>query len=98
DDMTFNPVTALGAPGGQFPENKVWFQRLDATAVYKFDHDQVAAMGFKGDLKAKLNYTWERSSETNWANDPMSLSNASSLYAGTGAATGVWMGWYNPNY
>jgi len=75
-----------------FPENKVWFQRLDATAIYKFDPQQVAALGWKGDVKLKLNYALERNSETNWANDPLFPGSTSD-----GTAT-LWMGWYNPNY
>jgi len=79
--------------GNRFPTNKVWFQRLDASLVYKFDQQEVAALGWKGDLKAKLNYTWELNSETNWANDPLALSTASNAIV-----PGIWMGWYNPNY
>lgn len=90
DDLNFDESPGLAFP---FPENKVWFQRLDATLVYKFDRQQVTALGWKGDLKAKLNYSWELNSETNWANDPLALSTASSALA-----SGLWMGWYNPNY
>jgi hypothetical protein len=100
DDLGFVPAAQLGTTGA-FPENKVWFQRLEATAVYKFDPEQVAALGWKGDIKLKLNYAWEMNSETNWANDPLSLTQASSQYVGNvtvGAGTGIWMGWYNPNY
>ena len=84
---------ANGTPsqGGQFPANHTWFQRLDATATYKFDKEQVAAMGWKGDVKAKLHYAWERNSEDNWGNDPLTpynlLSNSTLV-----------LGWYNPNY
>jgi MtrB/PioB family decaheme-associated outer membrane protein len=77
--------------GGQFPDDKTWFQRLDATATYKFDHETVARMGWKGDVKAKLHYAWERNSQTNWANDPLtpySLLSTSTLF----------MAWNNPNY
>ncbi len=87
DDLNFDIAN------GTFPENKVWFQRVDGTLVYTFDPQQVAALGWKGDLKAKLNYAWQLNSETNWANDPLALSTASSALV-----SGLWMGWYNPNY
>ncbi len=87
---------ANGTPsqGGQFPDNHTWFQRLDATAVYSFDKEQLAQMGWKGGLKAKLHYVWERNAEDNWANDPLTP------YAilSTGASSNLWMGWDNPNY
>jgi MtrB/PioB family decaheme-associated outer membrane protein len=79
--------------GGQFPQNSTWFQRLDATAVYTFDKEQVALMGWKGTVKAKLHYAWESNSESNWANDP--LTPYSTL---TGMTTTLWMAWNNPNY
>ena len=93
------PFTTYGA-NGQFPVNKVWFERLDATAIYKFSPEQLAAMGWKGQLKFKLVYAWERNSESNWANDFLTP------YIGTagGAAYGfalqqdLWLAWYNPNY
>jgi MtrB/PioB family decaheme-associated outer membrane protein len=78
--------------GGQFPANHTWFQRLDATAIYTFDKEQVAAMGWKGNVKAKLHYAWERNSEDNWANDPLTPLTTNP------ASTNLWMGWNNPNY
>jgi MtrB/PioB family decaheme-associated outer membrane protein len=87
-----DPTTANG---GQFPDNTTWFQRLDATATYKFDKETVYKLGWKGDVKAKLRYTWERNSVANFSND--------GLIPFTGTAVGgasgtLWMGWYNPNY
>lgn len=84
--------TAAGVPtqGGQFPANHTWFQRLDATAIYTFDKEQVAAMGWKGNVKAKLHYVWERNAEDNWANDPLTPFNT--------VNSNLWMGWDNPNY
>jgi MtrB/PioB family decaheme-associated outer membrane protein len=79
--------------GGQFPENTTWFQRLDATAVYTFDKETVAQMGWTGTVKAKLHYVWERNAESNWANDP--LTPYSTL---TGMTTTLWLAWDNPNY
>jgi hypothetical protein len=76
---------------GVFPNDTTLFERLDAIATYKFDPDWVRSMGFNGDLKAKLRYTWERSGDSNWQNDPLApffptLSNA------------IWLGYQNPNY
>jgi MtrB/PioB family decaheme-associated outer membrane protein len=88
------------AANGQFPENKVWFERLDAVGIYKFSPEQVAALGWKGQLKVRLAYTWERNSESNWANDFLTPY----IGAGVGAAVGygsqqdLWLAWYNPNY
>jgi MtrB/PioB family decaheme-associated outer membrane protein len=97
DDMKFyggGTRFANGVPtDGQFPDNHTWFQRLDAVAVYTFDKQQLAQMGWKGGLKAKLHYTWERNTEDNWANDPLTP------YTNTaGLNSTLWLGWYNPNY
>jgi MtrB/PioB family decaheme-associated outer membrane protein len=84
-----------GLPGGgQYPEDRTWFQRLDATATYKFDKQQVAQLGWNGDIKAKFHYVWERNAVDNWANDPLTpyttISNT--------AVSGLFLGWNNPNY
>jgi MtrB/PioB family decaheme-associated outer membrane protein len=91
DNLNLFPVPT--AQGGQFPVNNTWFQRLDATAIYTFDKEQLAAMGWKGVLKAKLHYTWERNTEDNWANDPLTPYTLI-----VPASTNLWMGWDNPNY
>ena len=56
---------------GVFPNDTTLFERLDASATYKFDPDWIRSMGFNGDLKAKLRYTWERNGVNNWQNDPL---------------------------
>jgi MtrB/PioB family decaheme-associated outer membrane protein len=86
-----NFTAGVPSQGGQFPQNRTWFQRLDATAVYKFDKEQVAALGWKGDIKAKLHYAWERNAEDNWANDPLTPYNLV-------VNSNLWLGWNNPNY
>jgi MtrB/PioB family decaheme-associated outer membrane protein len=60
-----------GAPptGRQYPAATTWFTHLDATALYKFDPAWVRSLGWKGDLKAKLRYTWESNSVSDWQND-----------------------------
>ena len=87
----FNP-NGTPSQGGQFPANHTWFQRLDATAIYTFDKQQLTSMGWSGGLKAKVRYTWERNSEDNWANDPLTPLTTNP------ASTNLWMGWDNPNY
>jgi MtrB/PioB family decaheme-associated outer membrane protein len=88
------------AANGQFPENKVWYQRLDATGIYKFSPDQLAAVGWKGQLKVKVTYTWESNSETNWANDFLTPYIGASVGSavGYGVQQDLWLAWYNPNY
>ncbi len=83
-------AAGISTQGGQFPDNQTWFQRFDATATYNFDKEQLAAMGWKGDVKAKLHYTWERNAEDNWANDPLTPYNL--------VNSNLWLGWDNPNY
>jgi MtrB/PioB family decaheme-associated outer membrane protein len=97
DNLNLFPVAAptASSPGGQFPENTTWFQRLDATATYTFDKETVAQLGFIGDLKAKLHYVWTRNTESNWANDPLAPYTAT---MGTSIAADPWLAWYNPNY
>ena len=95
DDTKFNSptysVSGIAFPV-QFPNDTTWFQRLDATATYKFDKQAVAQMGWKGDVKARLRYTWERNSVSNWQNDPIVPFSASQ------SATELFMAWDNPNY
>jgi len=80
--------------GGQFPDDTTWFQRLDAIAVYTFDKTEVAQMGWKGDVKAKLHYAWERSAVSNWQNDTVAVYNPT-FASGTNA---IFMAYDNPNY
>jgi hypothetical protein len=87
-------VTTPATQGGQFPDNHTWFQRLDASAIYTFDKQQLASMGWNGALKAKVRFVWERNAEDNWANDPLTPYSILS----TGASSNLWMGWNNPNY
>ena len=80
--------------GGQFPNVTTWFQRLDATATYKFDKTQIAQLGATGELKAKLHYAWERNSVSNWSNDPLAPYSPVSA----GSANSIWLAYDNPNY
>ena len=90
-----NLLLATGLPpasGGQFPDMTTWYQRFDATAVYTFDKEQVAQLGWKGTVKAKLHYAWERNSVTNWANDLIAP------YTPLVSTNELWLGFDNPNY
>jgi len=80
--------------GGQFPQDSTWFQRLDATATYTFDKDQIEKLGWKGKVKAKLHYVWERNSVSDWAQDPLT---PYAVVSGS-ASSDLYMAWYNPNY
>jgi MtrB/PioB family decaheme-associated outer membrane protein len=77
---------------GQFPDVTNWFQRLDAVATYKFDKDQVALLGWKGEVKAKLHYAWERNSVSNWQNDSVAP------FGNYGEPTLIYLAYNNPNY
>jgi MtrB/PioB family decaheme-associated outer membrane protein len=91
--VTAAPSSACGNCQGQFPNNTTLFERFDATATYKFAPVMVSQMGFKGNVKAKLRYTWERNSVSNWQNDPLApFTNI------PGLTNGIWLASENPNY
>jgi MtrB/PioB family decaheme-associated outer membrane protein len=90
----FNGVTNVTVADGLFPSDTTLWQRLDATATYKFDPIWVRSMGFNGDLKARLRYTWERNAVNNWQNDPLAPFTS---FVGTGTNF-LWMAYDNPNY
>jgi MtrB/PioB family decaheme-associated outer membrane protein len=88
-----NAVTGAAFNFTQYPNNTTNFQRLDVTATYKFDPAWVHQMGFKGDLLARLRYTWESNSVSNWQND--ALAPFTDI---TGMTNAIWMAYDNPNY
>ena len=93
--LLFLSSNVTGGPTGttgQFPEDTTWFTHLDATATYKFDPETVAKLGWKGDVKAKLRYTWEHNSVANWQNDLVVP------FAATQNANALFMAADNPNY
>ncbi len=77
-----------------YPNDTTNFQRVDVTATYKFDPSWVHQMGFKGDLLARLRYTWESNAVSNWQNDSLMplMSTASGLQ------DAIWLAYDNPNY
>jgi Putative outer membrane beta-barrel porin, MtrB/PioB len=96
EKLLTSPAMAAGACTncvGVFPNNTTLFERLDATATYKFDPVWIRSMGFNGDLKAKLRYTWERNSVNNWQNDPLAP-----FTDITGLTNAIWLAYQNPNY
>jgi MtrB/PioB family decaheme-associated outer membrane protein len=95
DSMQLNLANGTSPTGGQFPDSTTWFQRMDAEAAYKFDKEQVARLGWNGDIVAKLHYTWERNSVSNWQNDPLAPYNVPALANGNSA---IFMAYDNPNY
>jgi MtrB/PioB family decaheme-associated outer membrane protein len=81
--------------GGQFPDVKNTFQRLDAILRYKLDESLVRQFGWKGNVTAKLRYAWERNSVANWQNDLMQ-NYMQPIDPNTGYM--VWLAGNNPNY
>ena len=77
---------------GAFPDVTTWFQRLDATMAYKFDRTWLNQCGWTGDLTAKVRYTWEKNSVSDWHYD--------TLFPFTPAVGGsaLFLGYDNPNY
>ncbi len=86
------PATQAPVTNCQFPDVTTAFQRLEATAIYTFDHDLVSRLGLKGQVKAKLRYAWERNAVTNWQNDPLAP------YSPIVTTQGIWLASDNPNY
>ena len=77
---------------GAFPDVTTLLQRLDATAINKFDRIWLSQIGWMGDLKAKLRYTWERNSVANWHNDLLQP------FTPAVTANALFLGFDNPNY
>jgi len=87
-----NMVCWQCSPGPAYPADVTVFERFDASAIYKFDPTWVHNMGWNGDIKAKLNYTWERNSVSNWQNNTLAFLTPSV------SATAFWLAYDNPNY
>ena len=89
------PASGVGSCSGcgPLPNDTTMFERLDATATYKLDPTWVRQMGFKGDIKARLRYTWERNAVSNWQNDTLAP-----FTDVTGLTNALWLAYDNPNY
>ena len=83
------------ATGGQYPRQTFLFQRFEALAKYKFDQTQIRALGWKGEVSAKLRYVWERNSVNNFQTDVMQPYMYSYIPS---TAYMTWMAFDNPNY
>jgi len=81
--------------GGNFPDVRGQWSRLEALAKYTFDKDSVRFLGINGQAYAKLRYVWERNSVNNYDQDIMQAY-MDPLINNTGFMT--WMAYNNPNY
>jgi MtrB/PioB family decaheme-associated outer membrane protein len=86
--------TAAGT-GGQWPNIKGQWSRLEAQAKYTFDKSSVRMLGINGEAFAKLRYVWERNSVNNIDQDIMQAY-MFPLINNSGFMT--WMAFDNPNY
>lgn len=90
-----NGTVPSAATGGQYPDVRSAYQRLEAMAKYTFDEDLVRKMGWDGKVIARLRYAWESNRVQNWQNDIMQTY----MYSVTNIAGYMaWMAWDNPNY
>jgi MtrB/PioB family decaheme-associated outer membrane protein len=90
-----NGTQPSAATGGQFPNIKGQWSRLEAQAKYTFDKSTVRMFGIEGDAFARLRYIWERNSVNNIDQDIMQAY-MNPLISNTGFMT--WMAFDNPNY
>ena len=88
-------ATTPTGTGGNFPDVRGQWSRLEALAKYTFDKDSVRMLGINGQAYAKLRYVWERNSVNNYDQDIMQ-SYMDPLINNTGFMT--WMAYNNPNY
>ena len=91
-----NGTGPSAATGGQYPNVKSNFQRVETQAKYRFDDDMVHRLGFKGEVFAKLRYAYERNSVQNWQTDTLQTYMYSPALTGVGYMT--WLAQNNPNY
>jgi hypothetical protein len=91
----FNGVGPTEATGGQFPDVRTSYQRLEAMAKYTFDDVWVRQMGWSGKVIAKLRYAWEMNKMVNWQNDMMQ---PYMYYVVPATGYMTWMAYDNPNY
>jgi MtrB/PioB family decaheme-associated outer membrane protein len=82
--------------GGQYPDVKTNFQRVEAQTKYRFDDDWVRSLGFKGEVFAKVRYAYERNSVQNWQTDALQTYIYSPQLTSVGYMT--WLAQDNPNY
>jgi MtrB/PioB family decaheme-associated outer membrane protein len=93
--LTFDSGAGLPAPGGQYPDVKTQWQRVDLDGKYTFDKETVSRLGLKGEMYAKLRYSWEHNSVDNYDQDIM---RASMMYFNSTYSRMTWLAFDNPNY
>jgi hypothetical protein len=92
---TYTNAAGVTQPvGTPFPNDTTLWERVDATATYRFDPTWVHQMGFQGDILARLRYTWERNNVSNWQNDSLAPFTDIPAYQ----ASNIYMAYDNPNY
>ena len=91
-----NGTGPSAATGGQYPNVKSNFQRVETQAKYRFDDDLVHRLGFTGEVFARLRYAYERNSVQNWQTDTLQTYMYSPALTGVGYMT--WLAQNNPNY
>ena len=92
---TYTNAAGVTQPAGTpSPNDTTLWERVDATATYRFDPTWVQQMGFKGDLLMRLRYTWERNAVSNWQNDSLAPFTDIPAYQ----ASNIYMAYDNPNY
>ncbi|HZM46436.1 MAG TPA: MtrB/PioB family outer membrane beta-barrel protein [Burkholderiales bacterium] len=90
-----NGTGPSASSGGQYPDVRGSFQRLEAMAKYTFDEGLVRRLGWNGKVFARVRYVWERNSVENWQNDLMQTY----MYSAVPFTSYMtWLAWDNPNY
>ena len=90
-----NGTGPSASTGGQYPDVRGSYQRLEAMAKYTFDEDLVRRLGWNGKVFARVRYVWERNSVENWQNDIMQTY----MYSAVPFTSYMtWLAWDNPNY
>ena len=90
-----NGTGPSASSGGQYPDVRGSYQRLEAMAKYTFDEDLVRRLGWNGKVFARVRYVWERNSVENWQNDLMQTY----MYSAVPFSSYMtWLAWDNPNY
>lgn len=98
--LASNPaIGSTSATFVQYPDTRSTWQQVNVTAKYTFDPDTVATIGLpKGQLYAKLRYTWERDSVDNWEQDAMAAYLGNTTFGTANMSYMTWLAYDNPNY
>jgi len=80
------------------PDALTTYQLFEGTLKYKFDQDQLRAMGWTGQGYVKLRYVYETNFSTSWLANQMMPYMYAVLPTATGGGNKVWMAGDNPNY